>query len=156
MKTKQMVWLLFGGMAVWVLGCMENSAAPSKTQSPAERPTSMIENRRKDDSRSTDASKATAPNNTAINDRDRDGTTKTSFDQNENQADIDITADIRKQLVATTMSVEAQNVKVITQDGKVTLRGPVSSAEEKQTVEKIATTVAGKDKVDSHLEVDRK
>ena len=91
---------------------------------------------------------------TAVNTRDSDGAAKTPIDQNENQSDIDITANIRKQVVDTEMSVNAQNVKIITQDGKVTLRGPVKSPEEKQKIEAIASSVAGSDKVDSQLEVE--
>ena len=78
------------------------------------------------------------------------------MDQNENKADIKITADIRKRVVETTMSVNAHNVKIITQNGKVTLRGPVNTEQEKQDLEKIATEVAGADKVDSQLEVNNK
>jgi osmotically-inducible protein OsmY len=92
---------------------------------------------------------------TGVNTRDKDGTSKTPIDQNENQADIDITANIRKQVVDTAMSVNAQNVKIITQDGRVTLRGPVKSAAEKQKIESIASSVAGADKVDNQLEVER-
>lgn len=91
--------------------------------------------------------------NTAVNTRDRDGAHKTSLDQNENQADINITAGIRKKVVAEKMSVEAHNVKIITQDGNVTLRGPVKTDDEKQKIEAIAKDVAGADKVDSQLEV---
>jgi len=46
-------------------------------------------------------------------------------------------------------------VKIITQDGKVTLRGPVKSAEEKKRIEDLATAVAGADNVDSQLEVEQ-
>ena len=88
-----------------------------------------------------------------MNVRDRDGTAKTPMDQNENKADINITADIRKRVVETEMSVIAQNVKIITQDGKVTLRGPVKTDQEKRTIEAIARDVAGAEKVDSQLEV---
>lgn len=91
--------------------------------------------------------------NTDLNERDRDGTSKTPIDQNENNTDIRITADIRSRVVDTQMSVDAQNVKIITQDGKVTLRGPVHSADEKMQIEDIAIRVAGKDNVDSQLEV---
>ncbi|MBA4016967.1 MAG: hyperosmotically inducible protein [Pirellula sp.] len=91
--------------------------------------------------------------NTGVNVRDRDADTKTPIDQNENKVDIDITARIRKQVVDTQMSVDAQNVKIITQDGKVTLRGPVKSADEKKKIEDIANSVAGAGKVDSQLEV---
>ena len=59
--------------------------------------------------------------NTAINDRDRSDAAKTPIDQNENQKDIDITASIRKQVVDKKMSTNAENSKIITQDGKVTL-----------------------------------
>ena len=93
-------------------------------------------------------------NNTGVNERDRDGTLKTPIDQNENQVDIDITARIRKQVVDTKMSVDAQNVKIITQDGKVILRGPVKSAAEKKQIEDFAREVVGPDKVDSQLEIE--
>jgi osmotically-inducible protein OsmY len=97
---------------------------------------------------------ATTPkDNTAVNERDQSDTNKTPIDQNENQKDIDVTANIRERVVATKLSVNAQNVKIITQDGKVTLRGPVKTAEEKQQIEQIATDVAGAGNVDSQLEV---
>ncbi len=93
--------------------------------------------------------------NTAVNKRDRDVDVKTPIDQNENQADINVTAGIRKMLVGTKMSVNAQNVKIITQDGVVTLRGPVKTAEEKKQIEEIARSVAGVKTVDSQLEVEQ-
>lgn len=92
--------------------------------------------------------------NSGVNKRDRDGGTKTPFDQNENKKDIDITAAIRRQVVKSDMSINAQNVKIITQDGRVTLRGPVKSADEKQRIEAMAEDVAGAGKVDSQLEVE--
>lgn len=93
--------------------------------------------------------------NTAVNKRDRDSGAKTPFDQNENKLDIGITADIRKRVVDTKMSVNAHNVKIITQDGKVTLRGPVKTADEKSQIEEIARSVAGANNVDSQLEVEK-
>jgi hyperosmotically inducible periplasmic protein len=91
--------------------------------------------------------------NTEVNVRDRSEAAKTPFDQNENKADIEITANIRKRVVDTKMSVNAQNVKIITQDGKVTLRGPVKSEDEKMQIDKIAHEVAGPANVDNQLEV---
>ena len=91
--------------------------------------------------------------NSAINERDRSSTAKTPIDQNENQKDIDITASIRRQVVAKQMSTNAHNSKIITQDGRVTLRGPVQSNDEKQQIEEIAIDVAGKGNVDNELEV---
>jgi len=97
------------------------------------------------------------PDNTAVNQRDRDSDAKTPIDQNENQADINITADIRKQVLAhDNMSTDARNVKIITADRKVTLRGPVDSAEERDIIAKIAEDVAGKDNVDNQIEVTEK
>ncbi len=98
-------------------------------------------------------SAAVKRDNTEVNVRDRTDAVKTPIDQNENQKDIDITANIRKRVVDTKMSVNAQNVKIITQDGKVTLRGPVKSEEEKTQIEKMAHEVAGAANVDNQLEV---
>ncbi len=92
--------------------------------------------------------------NTRVNERDRAPETKTPIDQNENKNDIRITADIRKQIVDAKMSVDAENVKVMTQDGKVTLRGPVKSEDELQRIEKIAVQVAGTGNVKNQLEVE--
>ncbi len=92
--------------------------------------------------------------NTAVNVRDRDTTTKTPIDQNENQRDIDVTADIRKRVVNSKMSTNAQNVKIITQNGVVTLRGPVQSTDEKRNIEEIARGISGVVRVDSQLEVE--
>ena len=101
-----------------------------------------------------DSKPVAATDKTDVNVRDRDHATKTPLDQNENKADVKMTADIRKRVVDTKMSTAAHNVKIITQDGKVTLRGPVQSAEEKQQIEEIAVEVAGADNVDNQLEVE--
>lgn len=99
------------------------------------------------------AASGTARDNTGVNTRDRDPAAKTPFDQKENKQDIATTADIRKRLVASEMSTDAKNVKIMTENGQVTLRGPVKSAEEKTQIEKIAAQVAGEGKVESQLEV---
>lgn len=93
--------------------------------------------------------------NTGVNTRDRDPAAKTPIDQNENKDDVRITADIRKRVVDTKMSVDAQNAKIITQDGHVTLRGPVKTDEERQTIEELATEVAGAGNVTNELEVSK-
>ena len=94
------------------------------------------------------------PDNTARNVRDRDARTLTPLDQGSSKSDTEITAQIRKEIVATKdMSVNAQNVKIITQNGKVTLRGPVNTAEEKSAIADIATRVVRAENVVSHLEV---
>jgi osmotically-inducible protein OsmY len=93
--------------------------------------------------------------NTGINERDRDDKRPTAFDQGNSEADRTITAEIRKAVVGDdSLSMNAHNVKIITADGVVTLRGPVDSAAEKASVEAKAKSVAGVARVDSQLEVD--
>lgn len=91
--------------------------------------------------------------NSAVNQRDRSDDAVTPLDQHQNQKDIDISAGIRRQVVDSEMSVNAQNVKIVTQDGNVTLRGPVKTDDEKLKIETIARKIAGDSKVTSQLEV---
>ncbi len=94
-----------------------------------------------------------APDNTAKNMRDRDSSTLTPLDQGSSKSDTEITAQIRKDIIATKdMSVNAKNVKIITVNGVVTLRGPVNSAEEKTAIDEIARRLVGEKNVTSHLE----
>jgi osmotically-inducible protein OsmY len=81
----------------------------------------------------------------------------TPADQSESKGDLKITQDIRKSLVADKeLSVNAHNVKVITVDGTVTLRGPVDSDAEKSAVAAAAEKIAGATKVVDELEVKRR
>jgi len=94
------------------------------------------------------------PDNTAVNERDRSSASKTPIDQDENQPDINLTAEIRKAVLARdNMSLNARNVKIITSKGKVTLRGPVNSDDEKKAIDSIAKDLAGKDNVTNEIEV---
>ena len=94
------------------------------------------------------------PDNTAVNQRDRDENAVTPEEQGNNQKDIDRTAEIRRQIVdLSDISISGRNVKIITSNGKVTLRGPVASDKERELIEKIAQNVAGKENVTSQLEV---
>ncbi|HEY5040879.1 MAG TPA: PRC-barrel domain-containing protein [Verrucomicrobiae bacterium] len=94
------------------------------------------------------------PDNTARNIRDRDSSTLTPLDQGNSQADIDTTAQIRKEIIATDgMSMDAKNVKIITMNGHVTLRGPVNTADEKRQIGDIANRIAQSSNVDNQLEV---
>lgn len=107
-------------------------------------------------SESKPVTQATGPaaDNTAVNARDKDAAAKTPIDQNETPEDLKVTADIRKKVLEQPdFSVDARNVKIITADGKVTLRGPVKTETERDIINKIARLVAGEDKVDSQLEI---
>lgn len=145
--------IVFGMLCGLALGCSESNPPATGNKSTTERPTTVTANRPTTTERPAATNEPADRTNTGVNVRDRDSTAKTPIDQNENKADINITADIRKRVVATKMSVDAQNVKIITQDGKVTLRGPVKSEEEKQSIEEMAVAVVGADNVDSQLEV---
>lgn len=59
----------------------------------------------------------------------------------------------QKIVAADGMSINARNVTIITNEGKVTLRGPVASAEEKSAIERMAVEVAGPRHVTNQLEV---
>ena len=97
----------------------------------------------------------TAADNTARNKRDADmDNTKTPIDQSESAEDIRITAEIRRALMDDKqLSTNAHNCKVITDKGVVTLRGPVDSQAEKDSIEAKAKAVAGVVRVDNQLEV---
>jgi osmotically-inducible protein OsmY len=96
----------------------------------------------------------TAPDNTKVNQRDRAQNAKTADQQKENPQDRAITQQIRKAIMDDkALSTYAHNVKVITQDGKVTLKGPVRSAEEKRSIEAKATEVAGAGHVTNQISV---
>jgi len=92
--------------------------------------------------------------NTQRNVRDRNGATQTPVDQKDNEADRTRTQEIRKRIMDAKLSVDAQNVKVITANGRVTLRGPVKAKSEKETIGRIATEVAGAGNVDDQIEVE--
>lgn len=96
----------------------------------------------------------TSPDNTKVNKRDRDKSTVTADQQKENDADRKITQQIRQAIVKDkSLSTYGHNVKVITQNGTVTLRGPVRSEEEKKTIESRAEEIAGKGNVKSEIEI---
>jgi osmotically-inducible protein OsmY len=84
----------------------------------------------------------------------QDANAPTPFDQGNNKADLDTTAQIRKEILETkNLSVNAQNVKIITKAGKVTLRGPVDTVKEKGIIGEIAVKHASATNVDNQLEV---
>ena len=101
-----------------------------------------------------DDNEKTKPDNTATNERDRSSETKTSGDQSNNSADLKITQAIRQALMKDReLSTTAKNIKVITANGQVTLRGPVKSAQEKAKIDQIAKSAAGGAKIDNQLDV---
>ena len=95
--------------------------------------------------------------NTKMNERDRSANEPTADRQKDNRSDREITQQVRKAIVKDkSLSTYAHNVKVITQNGMVTLKGPVRSEEEKKAIEAKAAEVAGQDKVTNQLDVKSK
>jgi len=93
---------------------------------------------------------------TERNVRDRKDTTLTPMDQGGSESDRTITQEIRRAVVAQDrFSTNAKNVKIITVDGVVTLRGPVKTADEKATIASLAGRTAGAKRVDNQLELER-
>jgi hyperosmotically inducible periplasmic protein len=96
----------------------------------------------------------TKPDNTAINERDRSRETQTSGDQSNSSADLKITQAIRQALMKDDeLSMTAKNIKVITANGQVTLRGPVKTAQEKAKIDQIVKSAAGGAQIVDQLEV---
>ena len=99
-------------------------------------------------------SAAPAADNTKVNQRDKNKAEPTADQQKENQPDRELARQIRRSIVQDkSLSSYAHNVKIIAQNGVVTLKGPVRSDEEKTAVEAKASEIAGADKVTSQLEV---
>jgi hyperosmotically inducible periplasmic protein len=96
----------------------------------------------------------TKTDNTAINQRDRSGETETSGDQSNSSADLKITQAIRQALIKDSdLSTTAKNIKVITNNGQVTLRGPVKNAQEKAKISQLAKSAAGGARIDNQVDV---
>jgi hyperosmotically inducible periplasmic protein len=97
----------------------------------------------------------TKPDNTAVNKRDRSPGEATADQQKMNPADRELTAKIRSALMADkSLSTYAHNVKIISQSGTVTLKGPVrSNAEVESIVSKATASAGGSDKVVNQLSV---
>jgi hyperosmotically inducible protein len=97
---------------------------------------------------------APAADNTKVNQRDRNKSEPTADQQKENATDRQLVQQIRKAIVKDkSLSTYGHNVKVIAQNGMVTLKGPVKSDEEKQAIENKAAQIAGADKITSEIQV---
>jgi osmotically-inducible protein OsmY len=133
MKTGKISVLLFGFLIATLSACSSGEKKAPETTTPS----------------------TTAADNTAVNDRDSTGATVTPGDQGTSASDLDITAKIRQAVVDDkSLSANAHNVKIITNTGIVTLRGPVKSEQEKSAIEAKAKQVAGVTRVDNQLEIE--
>lgn len=100
-------------------------------------------------------SAAVAPDNSAVNVRDRDPNAMTAGEQSSTKSDIELTREIRRAVVKDdSLSTLAHNVKIVCANGAVTLRGPVKTEQEKVAIASKAEAIAGPNKVENRLEVE--
>jgi hyperosmotically inducible periplasmic protein len=133
--TKSLIAPLLIGLLLAMAGCERSNTPQETTGTP-------------------DSSPRTDADNTGRNRSDIDDGDKTPMDQLEKKADVTITAEIRRAIMnAEGMSTNAQNCKIITEHGQVTLRGPVDSQTEKDAIGALAAGIPGVVRVDNLLEV---
>jgi len=133
MNPHRFAWLVPG---VALVGLLSGSAA---AQAPADH---------------TKVKTQTPADNTKVNTRDRADNAVTADQQKENPADRDLTQKIRRSLMNDkALSTYAHNVKIVSQGGQVTLKGPVRSEQEKQSIEAKAVEVAGKGRVVNEMSI---
>jgi hyperosmotically inducible periplasmic protein len=104
-------------------------------------------------SKGQEASTPVAPDNTGRNTRDRSDTALTPGDQGQSESDLMITRRIRRALTSNDqLSTDAKNIKVLTTNGRVTLRGPVKNQQDLETIRSILQQ-AGVTAIDNQLEI---
>lgn len=139
------------------------SACAAVNSKPAQDPASGYNSSVPKQDGSTDASskadhgayeQTKTADNTKVNERDRHTSALTPMVQGNSGSETKISADIRKGIMNDpTLSFTAKNVKIITVGTKVTLRGPVKSAQEKVAIEALAKRAGGVSEIDNQLEV---
>ena len=143
---------LCAGVVAIGTGCQGTTSSSDSAGAP--RDPSMMDRSSSNRMNQSMADSANA-DNSRKNVRDRSDATLTPGDQGSTEVDRDITRQIRKALVSgdNNYSVTAQNIKIITANGKVTLRGPANNSAEKNAIALAAKNVAGNENVDDQLEV---
>lgn len=101
-----------------------------------------------------DPQPATQTTTTELNQRDADGARPLPTDQSNDSADLQLLAELRQRITAQdNLSVSAQNIKILTRQGKVQLRGPVASPAEKSTIEQLVRATPGVTEVQNSLDI---
>lgn len=145
--------LLVAAMSLTLVSFMsqaENVASDRNTTAENTNSTSTENNYQMNRGNNTEINKA---DNTGMNKRDRDDRTVTPMNQSNNKEDLEITQAIRKSLMKQELSTNAKNIKVITQNGDVTLRGPVNNKAELETITQSVKAVPGIKNLNNELEV---
>ena len=106
------------------------------------------------DTRPVTPDNSVAPDNSAVNVRDRNPNAMTAGEQSSAKSDVELTRAIRQAIVKDdSLSMLAHNVKIVAANGAVTLRGPVNSEQERVAIASKAQAIAGPNKVENQLEV---
>jgi osmotically-inducible protein OsmY len=106
----------------------------------------------------TTSGSTNAADNTRVNARDQPGATAlpTPTDQSNDPVDLAVTQRIRQAILGEdSLSVDAKNVKIITANGVITLRGPVKTPAERATIDSKARDLAGNNRVDDQIDVSK-
>lgn len=100
-----------------------------------------------------DSSQTASPDNTRAN-RERSNRDRSADKQSNARSDIDLTARIRRSVMDDkSLSTNGHNVKIVAENGTVTLSGVVPTDAEKMEIERKATSVAGRDRVTNNIRV---
>lgn len=145
--------LLVAAMSLTLVSFMsqaENVASDRNTTAENLNSTNVENNYQMNRGNNTEINKA---DNTGMNKRDRDDRTVTPMNQSNNKEDLEITQAIRKSLMKQELSTNAKNIKVITQNGDVTLRGPVNNKAELEKIAQLVKAVPGIKNLNNELEV---
>lgn len=138
---------LIAAVSLWLVGCdpsTDQGAASGNEQQTADTAVGSSS----DDQTTRDV------DNSGINKRDRDDATLTPGDQGATEQDREMTRKIRRAITQNDqLSITARNIKIITANGKVTLRGPVNSQAERDQIAAAAEQIAGAGNLDNQLEV---
>ena len=142
---------LIAAASLWLVGCDQSTdqgAASGNDQQTADTTAG------RSSSDASDQSSARNVDNSGINKRDRDDATLTPGDQGATEQDREMTRKVRRAITQNDqLSTTAKNVKIITANGKVTLRGPVNSQAERDQIAAAAEQIAGAGNLDNQLEV---
>ena len=144
-KTFHLAAIMAGALSTF--GLMGAVTAADKDPAGTDEPSAKTTPRRASDD-------TPAADNTGTNRRDRKDSEPTADQQKNDKSDLDLTAEIRRSVMADkALSTNAHNIKIIAENGKVTLKGPVSTAKEKKIVEKKAQQIAGSENVVSEIQI---
>ncbi len=104
---------------------------------------------------SSESNREADSDNTKVNRRDQNSAELTAEDQSRGSAgDVELTRKIRSSITSDdALSTNAHNIKIITLNGQVTLKGPVKNAEEKNALEKHASKFAQRTDIRNQLEI---